>query len=166
MKPLPGRAFMGFEREHIAGEIEEELRFHVELLTEEHLRQDLSLAEAKEAALQRFGSVEQIRNQCVEISQRSRPVIRALKSLLVSCFLLGVLVRVSSTEMHVARVGDILIFVAVLGRLLLYLRSMNPTSFRASAETASPLMLNDKSYTVSAYDHRKLTPVERIISDK
>ena len=166
MKAVDGRLFKRFDREQIEREIEEELRFHLELLTEEHLQQDLSLAKARDAALKRFGNVEQIKDQCIEISSRHHPLTCALKSFLILVFLVGVLVRVFSTEFHVTRVGDVLIAVGILGRLLVYVRGLNPSSFRAKPEASSPLMLRQASQTITAYDQRKLTPVERVISDQ
>lgn len=167
MKPLEGRLFKRFDREQVAREIEEELRFHVEMLTEANLRRDLPLTEATNAALKRFGNVEQIKDQCVEISRSGQPLVRALKAFLIPIFLLGVCVRVFSTELHATHMGDVSMVVAVLGRLFLYVRGLNPASFRAELETSSPLMLNDRSQiSMASCDHRKLTPVERVISDK
>jgi hypothetical protein len=167
MKAVNRRLFKRFASEQIKGEVEAELRFHLELLTEALLQQDMSPEEANAAALERFGNVEQIKDQCVEISRRSNPLLRALKSFLILVFLAGVLVRVFSTEFHVLRVGGTLIAVAVLSRVFLYVRGMNPSSFLSSHETLSPLILNEKPLTSFAvYDQRKRTPVERIISDK
>ena len=167
MKAVLTRLLHRFDRDVIERQIEEELRFHLELLTEQHLLQDMSRAEAKDAALIRFGNVEQIKNQCVEISRSSRPLIRALKLFLVLVFLVGVLVRVSSTELNVHHLGDILIFVAVSGRLFFYVRGLNPSRFMPKGEHSSPLMLNETAQLpFTIYDHRKLTPVERVISDK
>jgi hypothetical protein len=162
-----GRLFKRFDSEQIRGEVEEELRFHLELLTEALLQQDMSQEEANAAALRRFGNVDQIKSQCVQISRKNRPVIRALKSFLILVFLMGVLVRVFSPEYHVTHVGDILIAVGVLGRLLVYVRGLNPSSFLSRPETSSLLMLNDNGEaSIAAYDQRKRTPVERVISDK
>jgi hypothetical protein len=159
--------FKRFDSQQMKREIEEELLLHLELLTEEQFRPDVSLEVARATALKRFGNVEQIKDQCVEISTRSNPLLRALKSFLILVFLAGVLVRVLSTEFHVLHVGDILIAVGVLGRLLVYVRGLNPSSFLSSHETLSPLILNEKPLTSFAvYDQRKRTPVERIISDK
>jgi len=167
MKAVNGRLFKRFDNEQIKGEVEEELRFHLELLTEALQQHDMSLAEAKDAALKRFGNVEQIKDQCVEISRRNHPSIRALKSFLILVFLVGVLVRVFSTEFHVTRVGDVLIAVGILGRLWVYVRGLNPSSFLSKPETSSPLMLNENGQaSITAYDQRKRTPVERVISDK
>jgi hypothetical protein len=167
MKAVKERLFKPLNRAEIGREIEEELRFHLELLTEEHLQLDLSLAEARAAALKRFGDVEQIKDQCVEISRRSHPYIRSLKFFLILIFLVGVLVRIFSPEYHVTRVGDILIAVGILGRLLVYARGLRPSSFLSQPETPSPLMLIDQSQTsIAAYDPSKRTPVERVIFDK
>lgn len=167
MRAGPQRLFTRFDREEIERAIEEELRFHLEMLTQEHLDRDMSFEEAKDAALKRFGNVEQIKDRCVEIRRSGHPLMRALKSFLIPVFLVGVLVRVFSTEIHVMHVGDTLILVAILGRLFLYVSGLNPSSFRSKPETSSPLMLNEKAQTsIRAYDKRRLTPVERLIADK
>ncbi len=153
-------------REVIERQIEEELSFHLELLTEQHLQQDISLAEAKDAALKRFGNVEQIKDQCVKISRRNRPFIRVLKYLLFLLFLAGILVRVSGAELNVTRIGSTLILIAILGRLFLYVRGLNPSRFTSKQEHSSPLMLNETGLTsFTAYDQRRRTPLERVISD-
>jgi hypothetical protein len=167
MKGVKERLFKPLNRAEIGREIEEELSLHLELLTQEHLQLDLPLAEAKAAALKRFGDVEQIKDQCVEISRRSHPSIRSLKFFLILIFLVGVLVRIFSPEYHLTRMGDILIAVGILGRMLLYVRGLSPSSFLSKPETSSPLMLNENGQeTIAAYDPGKRTPVERIIFDK
>jgi hypothetical protein len=159
------RLFHRFDREVIEHQIEEELRFHLELLTEHHLQQDMSLSDAKDAALKRFGNVEQIKDQCVDISSSNRPLTRVLKSFLILVFLVGVLVRVFSTELGFRHLGDILIVLAVSGRLFFYVRALNPSRFTSKDESSSPLMLNDGLASFATYDQRKRTPLERVISD-
>ena len=167
MKAGMGSLFRRFDSQRAEREIDEELRFHLEMLTETLLQNDMSLTEARDAALKRFGNVEQIMGQCVEISRRSHPSIRALKSFLILVFLVGVLVRVFSPEFHLTRVGDILMVVGILGRLWVYVRGLNPSSFLSKPETSSPLMLNDFGQaSITAYDQRRRTPVERVIFDK
>ncbi len=165
MKAAITRLLHRFDREVIERQIEEELRFHLDRLTEQHLQQDMSLAKAKDAALERFGNIEQIKDQCVEISRRNRPVIRALRFFLILVFLVGVLVRVFSTELGVTRAGDVLIAIALLGRLFFYVRGMNPSRFTSIDDRSSPLMLNDGLASFTTYDQRKRTPLERVISD-
>jgi len=147
MRDLTRRLFNPIDNEAIEREVEEELRFHLELLTEQHLQHADTLAEARASALRRFGNVEQVKDQCVEISKRKRPFTRALKSFLILTFLAGIFVRIFGTELHVDRVGQMLITVAVMGRLFLYVRGLKPAGFRPKSDTSSPLMLNSTAKT-------------------
>ena len=164
MKALT-RIFQRLDRQHSKREVEEELRFHLDRLTEENCRQDLSWDDARALAKQRFGDLEEFRDQCVEISRRNHPTLRALKLLASLIFLMGILVRVFSPEYHVTRVGTILMAVGFLGRLLLYVRCLNPSSITKS-DDSTPLKLFDSKVSIEAYDQRNRTPVERVISYK
>jgi hypothetical protein len=145
-------------------EIEEELQFHLELLTEEHCRPNVSWEQAQATALERFGDVDQIRDECVRIARRNHPAVLALKWFFGFVFVTGVLVRVFSTDYHVTRVGDLLMEVGALARLLLYLRGMNPSKYFSKPDEAASLKLNDSPISLAAYDRKKRTPVERVIS--
>jgi hypothetical protein len=147
-------------------EIEEELQFHLDLLTEELCRQNMPRDEAQITALRRFGNLEQIRNECVRIARRNHPVVSALKWFFGFVFVTGVLVRVFSPEYHLTRVGDVLMAVGVLSRLLLYLRGMNPSAYISKPDDSTLIKLNDVPMSLAAYDQRKRTPVERLISYK
>ena len=139
----PRRRFLNpVGSEAIEREVEEELRFHLELLTEQYLQHADTLVEARASAFRRFGNIEEVRDQCVEISKRKRPFTRMLKSFLLLTFIAGISVRIFATELHVDRVGQMLIAVAVMGRLFLYVRSLRPAGFRPKSDTSSPLMLN------------------------
>ena len=155
-----------FDPDQTRREIDEELRFHLDLLTDEHCLRDVPFAEARDAALRRFGDVEQIKNECAEISRRRHPAVRLLKSFLLLVFFTGVFVRIFSPEYHLTRVGDILMAVGVLGRLWFYVRFLNPSRFLSEATDSSPLKLNDPQTSFTAYDQRLRTPVERVISSK
>jgi nitrogen regulatory protein PII-like uncharacterized protein len=92
-------------------------------------------------------------------------MIQALKAFLILIFVAGVLVRVFSPELHLTQVGNILIAVGILGRLLIYVRGLSPSSFHSSHE-ARPLKLNpDRRTSFTAYDETSRTPVERVILD-
>jgi hypothetical protein len=147
MRDLTRKLFDPIGSEAIEREVEEELRFHLELLTEQQLEHADTLVEARASALERFGNVEQVKDQCVEISKRKHPFTRALKSLLILVFLAGVFVRIFGTDLHVLRVGQMLITVAVMGRLFLYVRGLKPAGFRPESDTSSPLMLNSTAKT-------------------
>jgi hypothetical protein len=166
MKTLTG-LFQSFDRQQASREIEDELRLHLDLLTDEICRRDLPRVEARTRAEAQFGNFEQIRDQCVKISTRNNPLTRALKSVLILVFLIGILVKVLSTEYHVTRTGVMLMTLGLLGRLFLYVRGLTPSTFLSRSEISSPLMLIDKSQTsIAAYDRKKRTPVERVIFDK
>ena len=155
-----------FDPDQTRREIDEELRFHLDLLTDEHCLLDIPFAEARDAALRRFGNVDQIKNECVEINRRRHPAVRLFKSFLLLVFFAGVLVRVFSPEYHLTRVGNVLMAVSVLSRLWLYVRGLNPSRFLSEANDSSPLKLNDSQMSFTAYDQRERTPVERVISYK
>src|SRR5262249_3124610 len=152
-----GNLFQPFARTSIQREVDEELRLHLDLLTTAALEPDMSWDDARQIALERFGDVAQIRDQCVEISRRRHPLMRALKSLAILIFLSGVLVRVFSPEFHVTRVGDILIAVGVLSRLWIYARGLDPRSFISRSQTTSLMLSERPSPRFLALDQEKHT---------
>jgi hypothetical protein len=163
MKAELGRRFNPFHQEAIEQDIGAELDFHLDLLTQDYLRQqDMSLEEAKDAALRQFGNVEQITTQCAEISRRRQPFILALKCLLSVVFLAGILLRVLAGERQLKHCGDLLSAVSLLSWVFLYVR-LHKEQFLSLPETSSPLQLTDQESFV-LYDHHRRTPVERIIS--
>jgi hypothetical protein len=113
-------------RNEIALEVEDELCFHVEMLERKYLEQGMSPAEAKGAALRRFGDLEKYKRQCEQISRRNRGLRRVLKTLLILLGLGGLIIRLLSSDVHFDHLGDVLIMIAVAGRLLLYVRGLPP----------------------------------------
>lgn len=165
MKALTG-LFQRFDNQQAKREIEDELRFHLDLLTDEHCRHAIPLEEAKARAEERFGNFEQIRDECVEISTRNSFQTRALKCLLILIFLTGAVVHGLAIEYRVTRIGDLLMMIGLLGRLLVYVRGLHRSSFLSEATDTSPLKLNVAQASFSAYDQKMRTPVERVISCK
>lgn len=170
MKAAMGALFKSRLFKRSAGterEIDEELRFHLELLTQAYRQQDMSADEAKAAAVVRFGNVQRIKEQCLAISRRTHPFLVVLKTFLIVMFLAGVALRVLKLDANVHHLGDLMIAVPILTRLLLYVRGLNPASFLTKPDTASPLRLNERVQPLfTAYDQGMRTPVERLISDK
>lgn len=158
--------FRHLDSRRVHVEVEEELQFHLDSLTEEHCRQNMSWDEARTTALRRFGNLEQIRDECVSIARRNHPVVVALKWFFGFIFVAGVLVRVFSPEYHLTRVGDILMTVGVLSRFLLYLRGMSRSIHSSKPDDPSLIKLNDSEASLAAYDRERRTPVERLISYK
>lgn len=155
------------DRRRVQVEVDEELQFHLDLLTEEQYRQNVPWDEAQTTARQRFGNVEQIRDECIRIARRNHQVVLAMKWFLGFVFVSGILVRIfgTGTDYHITRVGDILMAVGVLGRLLLYLRG-NLSRCVSTPDDLSLIKLNDSPLPLAAYDASRRTPVERVISCK
>ena len=107
-------------------DVDEELRFHVEMLERKYMQHGMSAAEAESAAAKRFGNVERVKRQCVVISRRNSLPQRMLKTITILIALTGLSIRILSTEYRVARIGHVLIVIAVCTRLLLYLRGLSP----------------------------------------
>ena len=125
------------KRRELELDVEEELQLHIDFLLRENMKRGMSPEEAQTATLKRFGDVDRVRNECVEICRRSSPLQRAFKVFLILLALTGLIVRIVSTDFHVARIGDTFIIVAVAARLLLYVRSLTPSRFLQRSQTSS-----------------------------
>ena len=126
-------------------EVEEELRLHIDLLLHENIKRGMSPEEARSASLKRFGNVDRVKNECVEICRRSRPLQRALKICAILLILTGLFVRITSTDRHFDHIGSTLIVIAIAGRLLLYVRSLTPSRFLQRNKTTSFSLFPQKS---------------------
>jgi hypothetical protein len=113
----------------IAFDVEDELRFHIEMLERKYTQHGMSSAEATAAARKRFGNFERVKSQCVQISKRSSLLQHVLKTSLILLGFTGLLIYILSSQYRVARIGTILIFIAICGRLLLYVRGLSPATF-------------------------------------
>ena len=113
------------DRKQTAVEVEEELRFHIEMLERKYEQQGMPEAHAKAAALQRFGNLERVRNECVHISRRNSLLRRVLKTSSILIALTGLAIHTLSSDYRVARIGTMFITIAVAGRLLLYVRGLS-----------------------------------------
>jgi hypothetical protein len=151
----------------IERQVEEELHFHHEMLTEHFRECGLSEAEAKRATARRFGDVERVRAECVQISRRNRPVMKFLKLLLLLSAITGLWLRTRGWPVQFVQMGDMLIATGVLGHLLLYLKGMSRRGMRA-VKSSPPFSLlgRGRSVPVEAYDELGRTPVERLVADK
>jgi len=123
-------------RKKTAFEVEEELQFHIEMLERKYAQQGMSDAHAKSAALRRFGNFERVKKQCVDISRRNSLLRRILKISLILIALTGLAIHTLSLDYRVARIGSVLIIIAVSGRLLLYVRGLSPWIFLPGTKTS------------------------------
>jgi len=115
-------------RKQSALDVEEELQFHVRMLERKYAQHGMSASAAHAAAVKRFGNLERVKKQCVDIRRRSGTFRRVLKTTLIIIALIGLAITILSSEYKVARIGNMLITIAVAGRLLLYVRGLIFTS--------------------------------------
>lgn len=115
-------------RKKTASEVDEELQFHLDMLEARYAQQGMPDTHAKAAALQRFGNLERIRKQCVDIKRRNSLLPRLLKSSSILIALTGLAIRTLNSDYRVARIGTMLITIAVMTRLLVYVRGLRHSS--------------------------------------
>src|SRR5262245_13613206 len=127
-------------------------------------------------AMRRFGDLDQIRAVCEEIKkERLWGIMKVIKGgawVILGC---GLMLKMSSDIVGFRDVGDFLILIALLWRLLIHLREMQPDRARVIAALrerfyGGPLSVSgfteDTPRPVPTYDKDGRTPVERLISDK
>lgn len=161
-------------------EIEDELRFHIEMRTRDNIAAGMNPEDAAADAMRRFGDFDHIRAICEKISEErlagAMKVIKGIAWLMIGC---GLTLKMAAGLQAFRDVGDFLILIAVLWRLLLHLRETQPNQQRirtAEQPTLSIIhTIGDFSASspverpinpVPAYDKDGRTPVERLLSDK
>ena len=135
--------FKKLNRKQIVFEVEDELQFHIEMLERKYVQDGMSAAAAKAAALRRFGSLERAMKQCVDIRSRNSLRRRVLKTSLILLGLIGFSIRIVSSNVNVDHMGDVLIMIAVTGRLLLYVRGLSPSTFLSGTNETCPSIVTE-----------------------
>ncbi|HET9711491.1 MAG TPA: permease prefix domain 1-containing protein, partial [Pyrinomonadaceae bacterium] len=130
-------------RKQVLFDVEDELRFHIEMLERKYAQDGMSAAAAKAAALRRFGSLERAMKQCVNIRNRNSLLRRVLKTSLILMGLTGLSIRIISSDLHVDHIGDTLIMIAIFGRLLLYVRGLSPSNFLSGTNETCPSIVTE-----------------------
>ena len=143
MKIEIANLFKNSNRKQMVFEVEDELRFHIEMLERKYVKDGMSAAAAKAAALRRFGSLERAMKQCVNIRNRNSLLRRVLKTSLILMGLAGLAIRILSSDLHVDHIGDILIMIAIAGRLLLYVRGLSPSNFLSGTNETCPSIVTE-----------------------
>lgn len=135
--------FKNFNRKQLVFEVEDELRFHIEMLERKYAQDGMSAAAAKAAALRRFGSLERAMKQCVNIRSRNSLLRRVLKMSLILIGLIGLSLRMLGSDLNINHIGDILIIIAISGRLLLYVRGLSPSNFLSGTNETCPSIVTE-----------------------
>ena len=149
----------------IERQVEEEMRFHCEMLTEEYMLSGLTEEAALAAARRRFGDIERVQDECAQIKRRSRPIMRLLKLFLLLFFVSGFCLRMVVVELPFKQLADVMMATGVLGHVLLYLRGLR--AVRSQSLKGSNVVLGLRApESIEAYDAQGRTPLGRIMADK
>ena len=167
--------------ETAAREVEDELKFHIELRTRDNIADGMSQEDALADAMKRFGDFDHIRGICEEIKkERLSSIMKVIKGFTYTMIGCGVTLKLIADVANLRDVGQFLILIAILWRLLIYLREIQPDQNRInSIEQPSlsvihtignissadlPDLSKPPLIQVPAYDKDGRTPVERLIS--
>ena len=143
MRNAIANLFKSSNRKQILFEVEDELQFHIEMLERKYVQDGMSAAAARAAALRRFGSIEKAMKQCADIRSRNSLLRRVLKTSLILLGLTGFAIRILSSVVTVDHIGDILIMIAIFGRLLLYVRGLSPSTFLSGTDETCPSIVTE-----------------------
>ena len=112
-------------------EVDEELQFHLDMLSEKYLRNGMTAGEARELSRKSFGDLEEIKNECLNIRQlKLRRTLAFLFSLL---FAGGVILRTFASDRGAVQLADLSMVIAVLGHGFMYVRGLSPSHFLSKA---------------------------------
>ena len=154
---------VGFDRRAFAREVEAELHFHIEMQARDYEKAGLTPEEARIRAALRFGDFSRIKTECMRVGLYSDARIGAMKIIFALAFVLGVSIRIVSSQVNVMHIGDILMAIGVLGWLLLYGRRM--ASFRPETEPLRLGIADAHESKPVGFDEKGRTPFERVRED-
>jgi hypothetical protein len=150
MKVAIARLLNRRDRRGIALDVDEELQSHIEMLERKFNEHGMSPADAKAAALRRFGNTDRVRRQCIAISRRNNPLRRSLKTFSILLAVAGLAIHILSSDYKVAHIGETLIMIAISGRLLLYVRGLLPSISSHADKKASLSILSERREDVAS----------------
>jgi hypothetical protein len=146
-------------KQSVANDVDDELRFHIEMQVSAFEDQGLSREQSEARAQARFGNVEQIRSECIQISSRRSVLIRVLTSLFLISLVVGLFLRALVPEVHVNQVGNMLMIIGSLGVLVIYAKQAGTRMLKAETHEFR-LGLNDGPPV--SFDESGRTPFDRV----
>jgi hypothetical protein len=163
-----------------ACEVEDELRFHIEMRTRDNIAAGMSPEDAVADAMRRFGDFDHIRAVCEEIrKERLASVMKVIKGITWVMIGFGLTLKMTAGVQGLRDAGDFLFLIAILWRVLIHLRQTQPDQRRIKAAEQAPLSIihtiGDFSASspaeqafnpARARDKDGRTPVERLLSDE
>mgnify|MGYP001214710223 CR=1 FL=1 len=107
------------------------------------------------------------KDELIERDHQHNASLVLIKIGLLTVFLVGVLMRIFAPFDTFLHLADVLMWLAVLGRLFMYVRALSPALFLPKDDNSSPLRLIEKKQPIiTTYDQRTRTPLERVIEDR
>ncbi len=64
------RRYLRFWGPNLPADVDTELQFHLEMLTEKYVAEGMAPADARAQARRRFGDVNRVRTECLKVDQR------------------------------------------------------------------------------------------------
>jgi len=110
-------------------EVAEELQFHIDMLEGKFIQSGMPAPQAKAAAMKRFGNLDKIKNQCVNINRRNSLLRRMLKTFTIVLAFTGLSIIILASDYKVTRIGTLLIVISLFGRLLLHAHGLVGSTF-------------------------------------
>ncbi|HKQ75401.1 MAG TPA: permease prefix domain 1-containing protein [Blastocatellia bacterium] len=166
--------------EAVNREVENELRFHLELRTRDNIAAGMSPEDAEADAMRRFGDIDRIQAVCEEIrKERLAGSMKVIKGVIYAMIGCGLTLKLVANLDQLRLVGHFLTIIGILWRLLIYLREMQPDQHRIEAAEQPALSITHTIGNFSASgvaeqpfnpararDKKGRTPVERLLSDE
>ena len=162
MRNILNRIRARVDKPSIETEVDLELRFHIDMQALDYEHRGLSPGESRAKAEARFGDVERIRKECIRIGSGSTVLVWILNSVFMFCLTMGLLLRTLVPEMHVNRVGDVMMMIGGLGILLVYARQAGSRVFNPNSNIRLGLKNN---VPPTAFDEQGRTPFDRVRAD-
>ena len=144
----------------IESEVEEELQFHIDMQSSDYESLGVTAEKSRVMAEKRFGNVEKIKDECVRISNRTTVLTWVLNAVFLTFLIVGLFVRLLGTEMHVSRVGDVMMMIGGLGVLLVYAKQAGAMVLQSK----TPGLGLNKPTPVN-FDEQGRTPFDRVRED-
>ncbi len=162
-------------------EIEEELRFHIEMRTRDNIAAGMSPQQAAAVAARRFGDFEQVKATCREISHETvfsgvnMKLMKGLTWVMLGC---GMTLSMTSDITTVQQAGRTLAIIGILWRLFLRFREARPNQDRINRRlslfdqeplgiiaTVSDFKIEEPTREIASRDAQGRTPVERLLAN-
>jgi Flp pilus assembly protein TadB len=143
----------------IANDVDDELRFHLEMQVNAFEDQGLSREQSETRAQTRFGNVEQIRSECIQISSRRSVLIWLLNSLFLISLIVGLFLRAVVPEVHINQVGNMLMIIGGLGVLVVYAKQTGTRMLKAETHE---FRLGINNGPPVGFDESGRTPFDRV----